>query len=101
MTRQQQSIFDLLSSRAGQWVSLPDILNLRISQYSARIHELRKLGNKSGWRIENKTERKGGQTHSWFRLVRDLPRSQPSTPAALPLENTLFPAVQPQYRYPD
>jgi len=67
---QRQRLFDLLSCR--EWVSLPQILDLRVSQYSARIHELRKMGCE----IENRTEWKDGELCSWFRLK--------SAPVALP-----------------
>jgi len=55
--------------RLGVWVPLPEILALGCAQYSARVHELRKLG----FRIENKTARVGNQRHSWFRLVGVMP----------------------------
>jgi hypothetical protein len=62
---QQKQILDLLRSKTPGWVPLPEILALRVAQYSARILELRR----SGHTIENKTERKDGCRHSWFRLV--------------------------------
>jgi hypothetical protein len=45
-------------------VPLPSILNLRISQYSARIHDLR---HRFGFVIENGAE-EGDSSHTWFRL---------------------------------
>jgi Helix-turn-helix domain len=62
---QTRQIVDLLSSRNGAWVSLLEILELKISQYSARIHELRRCGVQ----VENKTEWRDGKRCSWFRLV--------------------------------
>lgn len=59
---QRDELLALFESRANEWVPLPDILNLGIAQYNARIYELRRLGH----RIESKQE--GGR--SWFRLVR-------------------------------
>ena len=60
----------LLESRVGQCVSLPEILALRIAQYSARIHDLR---HRYGFHIETGCEH-GRPDHSWFRLVgRRLP----------------------------
>jgi len=61
---QRAAILVLLRSAVGGWISLGRILELRISQYGARIHELRKLGH----RIENKSEWQDGKRHSWFRL---------------------------------
>lgn len=62
---QAERILSLLKSRADQWVPLPEILDLRISQYGARIYSLRKHGH----RIENRKEHTDSGTHSWFRLV--------------------------------
>ena len=62
---QRQKLLQLLRENCGEWVGLPKILDLRISQYSARVHELRKLG----YRIENKTQHHNGQVWSWFRLI--------------------------------
>jgi Helix-turn-helix domain len=61
---QRGRILQILIQARGDEVSLRQILGLGIAQYSARIFELRKLG----FVIVNRTERKGGQTHSWFRL---------------------------------
>ena len=91
---QRQRLFDLLSCR--QWISLPQILDLRISQYSARVHELRKMG----CRIESKSERRDGQLHSWFRLISapvTLPNPSPS-PEPKP-EGTLFDLGQAERSY--
>ena len=63
---QTARIVDLLRSRSPRWVSLPEILELRISQYSARIHQAR---HEWGFRIENRTEIINGKKHSWFRLI--------------------------------
>lgn len=63
-TTQRDKILALLQSRANQWVALFEILPLA-AQYGARIFELRGAGH----RIENKTEHRNGQVHSWFRLV--------------------------------
>ena len=62
---QCERLLKLLRENCGEWVGLPKILDLRISQYSARVHELRKLG----YRIENKTQHHNGQVWSWFRLI--------------------------------
>lgn len=59
-------ILNLLSSASGDWVPLPSILALRISQYGTRIKELR---DEWGIVIENRTETIDGVRHSWFRLV--------------------------------
>jgi hypothetical protein len=54
----------LIDARS-QWVPLPEILALGVAQYNARIFELRRLD----FRIENRAERRDGQTHTFFRLV--------------------------------
>ncbi len=70
---QRARILRLLLDAKGSWVPLPAILDLHISQFGARIYELRR----TGFVIENKTERDdSGVVHSWYRLV-----SSP-TPAA-------------------
>ena len=91
---QRQRLYDLLSSR--QWVSLPQILDLRISQYSARVYELRQMGAV----IENRTEWKNGELCSWFRLV-SAPVTLPN-PSASPEpkpEGTLFDLGQAERSY--
>lgn len=65
MKTQQERILNLLAARGGNWVSLPEILDLKISQYSSRVHELRCKGHL----IENRSEWVNGQRHSWFRLI--------------------------------
>jgi hypothetical protein len=75
---QGQILLRLLEERAPGWVPLPDILRLGIAQYSARLHELRRLGHV----IENRRE---GE-RSWFRIVR-----RPS----------LFGDLTPPRRYPE
>ena len=62
---QSERILRLLRENVNGWVPLPRILDLRISQYSARIWTLRRRGH----RIENRVSRHGNQTRSWFRLV--------------------------------
>jgi hypothetical protein len=107
---QRARIFRLLSSHKGEWVPLYEILPLA-AQYSARIHELRKLGAN----IENRTTRmRNGDVRSWFRLVVPPPdpiasttqpqRSAVSRPSEQPeLALTLFGnlAKQPKVEYPD
>lgn len=63
---QAARIVHLLRSRSPHWVSLPEILELRISQYSARIHQAR---HQWGLPIENRVENVNGKKHSWFRLI--------------------------------
>jgi hypothetical protein len=55
---------------------LPQILSLQISQFGARLKELRGLG----FNIPNRQEHHGGQTHSFYRLV-----SGPTSPAPAPV----------------
>ena|SRR5579872_612670 len=73
-------LLHLLESAQGAKVSLLDILNLRISQYSARIFELR---HTFGFRIENGCE-PGRPDHRWFRLLPPSgPREHPGAPTNL------------------
>ena len=77
---QSERILDLLrqgQSQPGGWVPLPEILNLRISQYSARIHGLRRRG----YVIENQGTWVDGELHTRFRLV-----SEPFTAEPGPVE---------------
>src|SRR5579859_71212 len=63
---QRDRILSLLRSRDGAWVPLPEILDLHISQFGARIFELRR----QGFVIENRTERDdSGAVLSYYRLV--------------------------------
>ncbi len=59
---QRARILELLI-RSRNWVPLPRLVQIA-AQYSARVHELRRLG----FNIENKTRVVDGQRHSWFRL---------------------------------
>lgn len=61
---QQHKILELLAAARGNWVPLPQMLALKISQFGARILELRREGHI----IRNKTEHKDGQVLSWYRL---------------------------------
>ena len=81
---QHSRILRLLIDARGQWVPLPQILELRISQFGARILELRR----AGFDIENRTEQIDGARHSWYRLVSSpmpaapVPKPEPAKPAA-------------------
>ncbi len=59
---QSERILALLKSK--EWVTLPEILDLRIANYRARISELRK----EGYWIACVEERINGQTHTKYRL---------------------------------
>lgn len=60
----------LLSDRE---VELPQILDLRIGQYNARINELRGLH----FDIRNRTEHVSGVVHSWYSLNFKPPHDPP------------------------
>ena len=62
---QCERILLLLRENVNQWVALPRILDLRISQYSSRVWTLRRQGHE----IQNRVQRHGDETWSWFRLV--------------------------------
>jgi hypothetical protein len=91
---QRGKIFELLRSRGGQWVSLPEIL-----QFGARIYELRR----NGCTILNKTEHRDGKVLSWYRLESGPTRPEPrSLPATITETGTLFPRNDSQvYRDPE
>ena len=101
---QTQRIVELLRSRSPNWVSLPEVLNLRISQYAARIYQAR---HEWGLRIENRTEIVNGEKHSYFRLL-EPERGATRELGAGPLANvrverstdSLFGDLAPE-RYPD
>jgi hypothetical protein len=63
---QRSRILALLIAARGGWVSLPEILDLLISQYNVRLMELRRVG----FRVEN---RRDVQRKSYFRLVQAAP----------------------------
>lgn len=68
---QRQRILDVLLAAHGQEV--PSVALSRISlQYGARVKELRELG----FRIVNRTERRGGQVYGYFRLETRIPATQ-------------------------
>jgi len=71
---QRQQILNVLLEAKGGWVSLPRILELKISQFGARILELRRLG----FHISNRVENVDGQKHSWYRLESGLPPAPPT-----------------------
>jgi hypothetical protein len=81
---QRDVILDVLQRAKGEEVPLPDILSLRISQFGARIKELRSEGHV----IKNRTEHKDGKVLSWYRLESSpegktrtgLPANTPTTP---------------------
>jgi hypothetical protein len=96
---QRERLLDLLLSAHGAEVGLPQILSLQISQFGARLKELRALG----FNIQNRQEHHGGQTHSFYRLVSG-PTSTPApalVPAPTPTDSqppTLFDLGVPEGR---
>ena len=65
MKNQRERILQLLKSRQGEWVALPDILTLGVAQYNSRLLDLRHEGHI----IKNKQEIIDGVHHSWYRLI--------------------------------
>lgn len=90
---QRAKILAVLLNAKGAWVALSQILDLQISQFGARILELRR----QGFMIENEQETVGGQRHSRYRLVlgvgvRPEPRSTSCNVAITPSpQQWLFP----------
>jgi hypothetical protein len=95
---QRGKILELLRSRAGEWVSLPEILGLGFAQFGARIFELRRNGHT----IRNKTEHRDGKVLSWYKL--ELAAVSEHAPSAQRPQPGLFPQVElhpAETRYPD
>jgi hypothetical protein len=61
---QRDRLRELLLAAHGGWIPLPQILELKISQFGARLLELRRLG----YRIVNRTENVNGKKCSWYKL---------------------------------
>jgi len=74
---QRERLLAVLIEARHNWVPLPVILELKISQFGARIKELRGLG----FNIRNKTEIVSGVKHSWYRLE---PNSHPEPKESVP-----------------
>lgn len=55
----------LFKSRPNAWISLREILDLRMAQFGARILELRR----EGMHIENKVKVINGQHHSCYKYI--------------------------------
>ncbi len=72
---QRDQVLNLLKSRAGQWIPLPEIAKCA-AQYNARIYECRRLG----FQIENRTQDVDGIRHSWFRLNPGPTQPAPTNP---------------------
>src|SRR4029077_3925120 len=73
---QRERLLELLQSHGGAWVPLPEILDLQVAQYGARIFELRR----AGYQIENRQE---GE-HTYFRLLGfTAPVSAPKHPQSV------------------
>jgi hypothetical protein len=100
---QRERILQLLCDARGEWVPLPNILELKISQFGARILELRR----SGLRITNRTKNIDGQKHSWYRIEScdrvNASASVNAVAAQAPLTapTSLFGDLSSQGRYPD
>jgi hypothetical protein len=60
---QHLKLMALFRSRPGEWIALPEVLSLFISQYGRVVKELREAGEQ----IENKSEWVNGQRHTAFR----------------------------------
>jgi len=67
---QSEKIEALLRSRYGQWIPAYELSDLAL-QYCARIASIRKKLERAGdrERIENRTQRVGGQIHGSYRIA--------------------------------
>ena len=98
LTGQQRRIFELLFANRNRWVSLPVILELKVSQYGSRVYDLRK---KFGLEIKNRVEVRDGKKCSWFMLVWPEPRGSENRPDHVSSDNLFDDAAPANYRYPD
>jgi hypothetical protein len=90
---QPQLILDLLMAAEGAEVPLAEIM-VCAAQYNFCIHKLRK----SGYKIMNRTEKRNGVLHSWYRLESSPPQltrdePPPSQPTSPPQTLSLFPEM--------
>ncbi len=75
LSKQQRKIYSFLDSRYPDWVRVYDMVyQTGVLQYNRVIKELREIGRKEGFYIENKTESVNGSKHSWYALVDYRPR---------------------------
>lgn len=65
---QELRLKNLFESREGEWVGLPEILDLRIAQYGRAIYHLRHDKRYGPMNIQNKTQVIDGTIYSWFGL---------------------------------
>ncbi|KKM06128.1 hypothetical protein LCGC14_1747130 [marine sediment metagenome] len=61
-TTQKVRLKALFESRPGQWISLREIMDMRIGQYNSRLLDLRR----SGMNITNKCKIIDGRQHSCY-----------------------------------
>lgn len=99
---QRDRILALLIEARGQWVPLPQILDLKISQFGARIKELRGLG----FKIRNRVEVRDRQRRSWYRLEPSAAEDFPTLSASARTisdvtDATLFGVQQDQFSMVD
>lgn len=66
MIRFSQNERILVLLRTREWVGLPEILDLRIANYRARVSDLRERGYVI---LNRKEEAADGTVHSWYRLA--------------------------------
>jgi hypothetical protein len=87
---QTERLVTLLRDRSPSWVPLAEILNLRISQYGARVYQAR---HEWGLNIESRVEIVEGKKHSFFRLIaRPQAAGRPeSNESAMPATAMSFP----------
>jgi hypothetical protein len=100
---QQNQLLALLRQAHGAEVPLSEILALKISQFGARLLELRRLG----YNIQNRQKIRNGKRLSWYRLLPPIALTTSSTPETsktlapeTPATDALF-EISPESRYPD
>jgi len=67
---QDRAIENLLRSKYGQWFACYELADLAL-QYCRAINTIRKRLRRAGdrERVENRTERKNGQCHGYYRIA--------------------------------
>jgi Helix-turn-helix domain len=93
---QRERILELFLARPGQWIPLWEILDLKISQFGARLLELRA----EGYVIVNRKEWHGSQQLSWYRLESEpTPTRIREAAPATQTSDSLFGDLSPERSY--
>lgn len=62
---QAKRLLSYFESYCGEWIPLPDLMNLRMASLTRRIHEIRK----AGFNVQMKDKWEARQRHVWYMLT--------------------------------